>query len=74
MDNNKRYNVVLGIMIFLFIIVIGVALAWGIGYIGVKTSDGEFDDQNKLNTENVLTNNNLMTGQEESKVIETNES
>ena len=35
-EKDKKYNAILGIMIFLFLIVLGVALAWGLGYIGIK--------------------------------------
>lgn len=36
MDKDKKYNAILGIMIFLFLIILGVALAWGLGYISIN--------------------------------------
>lgn len=36
MEKDKKYNVVLGLMIFFFLIIVGVSIAWGLGYIGLK--------------------------------------
>ena len=36
MEKDKKYNIVLGLMIFLFVIVVAVCLAWGLGIIGIK--------------------------------------
>ena len=36
MDKDKKYNIVLGLMIFFFLLLVGVCLAWGLGFIGLK--------------------------------------
>ncbi len=48
MKNDKKYNIVLGIMIFLFIVVIGIGIAWGLGYIGIKSNDVDTNINNNL--------------------------
>jgi len=35
MEKDKKYNIVLGLMIFFFLLFVGVCLAWGLGYIGL---------------------------------------
>lgn len=32
-EKDKKYSIILGIMILLFLIVVGIAIAWGLGYI-----------------------------------------
>jgi len=56
----KKYNIVLGLMIFFFLIIVGVALAWGLGIIGLKDDGAEnsnviIDDSTKQDI--VLDNN-----------------
>lgn len=36
MEKDKKYNMILGFMIFFFIISIGFCIAWGLGYIGLQ--------------------------------------
>ena len=36
MDKDKKYNIILGLMIFFFVIIVGIAIAFGLGYIGIK--------------------------------------
>lgn len=65
----KKYNLILGIMIFLFIIVVGVSIAWGLGYIGVKSNENELSDQSNLNeTNNEVVENNKNIQSNENKV------
>lgn len=63
-EKDKKYNIILGIMIFLFVIIVGIVFAWGLGYIhfGKQVEDvdlytentdvtdkkDEVDDSNKL--------------------------
>ncbi len=46
MEKDKKYNVVLGLMIFFFILVVGISLAWGLSSIGKKTNNNEIEKQN----------------------------
>jgi len=42
MEKDKKYTLVLGLMIFFFILFVGVCVAWGLGFIGInitKTND-----------------------------------
>jgi len=58
---DKKYNIVLGLMIFFFLIIVGVALAWGLGYIGLKDS-AENKDNTNIDTpikEDVAIDNNI---------------
>jgi len=52
MEKDKKYNIVLGIIIFLFILVVGFAIAWGLGIIGLKDSG-----EKVANNHNVVENN-----------------
>ena len=57
----KKYNIVLGLMVFFFIIIVGGALAWGLGYIGLKDSAGDENNTN-IDTpikEDVAIDNNI---------------
>ncbi len=42
----KKYNIVLGLMIFFFIIIVGITIAWGLGYIGVNKNSTVIDNSN----------------------------
>lgn len=46
MEKDKKYNIVLGLMIFFFILVVGISLAWGLSSIGKKSSESETNAQN----------------------------
>jgi len=59
MEKDKKYNIVLGIMIFLFILVVGAAVAWGLGIIGLKNDDvKENSNSNNVIEDNIDMNNN----------------
>lgn len=64
---DKKYNAVLGIMIFLFIIVVGVAIAWGLGVIGIKEDYAKMDKQTSINQNdnNAVKVENNITKEEE---------
>jgi len=51
MEKDKKYNVVLGLMIFFFILVVGISLAWGLSSISKE------DNSEDTKTENVEKNN-----------------
>ena len=60
MEKDKKYNIVLGVMIFLFIVVVGIVIAWGLRNVGVKTSGSTNDNtagitnnDTSINSENV---------------------
>ena len=36
MEKDKKYNVVLGLMIFFFLLLVGVCVSWGLGLISVN--------------------------------------
>lgn len=44
MEKDRKYNVVLGIMILLFLIIIGIAVAWGLGVIGLRENNEGVND------------------------------
>ncbi len=46
MEKDKKYNIVLGLMIFFFILVVGISLAWGLSSIGKKSNESEVEKQN----------------------------
>lgn len=46
MEKDKKYNIVLGLMIFFFILVVGISLAWGLSSIGKKSDENEVEKQN----------------------------
>ncbi len=53
MEKDKKYNVVLGLMIFFFILFVGISLAWGLSSIGKKTTENKVDKQdNQIVSEN----------------------
>lgn len=52
MEKDKKYNLVLGLMIFFFILFVGVCVAWGLGFIGLKTNT----DSTNPNNENAVNN------------------
>lgn len=65
MEKDKKYNVILGLMIFLFIIFVGLCIAWGLGYVqfgkqkpnsDVIGKDTNISNENKgtSNSEDVL--------------------
>jgi len=76
MNNDKKYNIVLGLMIFFFILFVAVCIAWGLGFIGinksnVETNDNEFssadnikkeeiEDESQNKIENTISNVNLI--------------
>lgn len=66
MEKDKKYNVVLGLMIFFFLIIVGVSIAWGLGYIGIKN--------NEVNNDNLSSNNQTVnnSGTNDSPKIENN--
>ena len=67
MEKDKKYNVVLGLMIFFFILFVGVCVAWGLGFIGLKTNA----DSTNTNNENVVNND---TNKEIDNITSTNKS
>ena len=72
MEKDKKYNVILGLMIFFFILFVGISIAWGLGFIGIKSNV----DSTTNNTENVInsdsnklennSSNEILEGQENS--------
>ena len=38
MEKDKKYNIILGLMIFLFILFVGICIAWGLGIISINTN------------------------------------
>lgn len=61
----KKYNIVLGLMIFFFIIVVGVAVAWGLGYIGFNNNVDDDKDNNVVINEQEKTDNDKEEKQED---------
>lgn len=53
MEKDKKYNVVLGLMIFFFILVVGISLAWGLSSINKNSNEDEVDKQ----TSNIVNEN-----------------
>lgn len=64
----KKYNIVLGLMIFFFLIIVGVALAWGLGYIGINKSTTTID-----NNTSSLSENNISVNEENANATGTKE-
>lgn len=58
MEKDKKYNIVLGIMIFLFILVVGFAIAWGLGIIGLKDNEVKANNNDNVVEDNVDVNTN----------------
>ena len=49
MEKDKKYNMVLGLMIFFFIIIVGVCIAWGLGIISInKTNSKKIANSNTI--------------------------
>lgn len=48
-EKDKKYSVILGVMLFVFVVFVGVCIAWGLGYIGIN-SNKENDTVNNQNT------------------------
>lgn len=46
MEKDKKYNAMLGIIIFLFILVVGISLAWGLSVIGKNSDESGIGTQN----------------------------
>lgn len=65
MEKDKKYNLVLGLMIFFFVLLVGVCLAWGLGYIGINNKNQSNNDLPNINQEN---NNNS-----EENILDNNE-
>lgn len=71
MEKDKKYNVVLGLMIFFFLVIVGVSIAWGLGYIGInKNSINENYEANngtiengQANIQNQVSNNTTTNSQ-----------
>lgn len=40
-EKDKKYSVILGIMILLFLIIVGIAVAWGLGYVHIGIANKE---------------------------------
>lgn len=51
-EKDKKYSITLGIMILLFLIVVGIAIAWGLGYIHFG-KQAEVENNNDISSENV---------------------
>jgi len=62
MEKDKKYNVVLGLMIFFFILFVGVCIAFGLGVITINNESSDVDSQ--------VNQNNLET---QTSIKETNE-
>lgn len=52
MEKDKKYNLVLGLMIFFFILFVGVCVALGLGFIGIKSNV----DSTANNNTNIVNN------------------
>lgn len=46
MEKDKKYNIILGLMIFFFILVVGISLAWGLSSINKDSNKNEVEKQN----------------------------
>ena len=52
MSKDKKQNIILGVMIFVFVVFMGVTIAWGLGYITANsktTSNLQLKKQNVIN-------------------------
>jgi len=66
-EKDKKYHIILGVMLFLFIIFVGICIAFGLGVIGTNSNESNtidkeqeniaIDDDNKENIINEETNN-----------------
>ena len=52
MEKDKKYNLVLGLIIFFFVLLVGVCLAWSLGYIGINNKNQSNNDLPNINQEN----------------------
>ena len=48
MDKDKKYNIILGLMIFFFIIIVAGCLAWGLGIISINNTTNNKIAKNEL--------------------------
>lgn len=70
MEKDKKYNIVLGIMIFLFILLVGIAIACGLGVIGLKDNSILTDNEkesSEIESNDDVINNEVTTNQNETK-------
>lgn len=78
MEKDKKYNVILGLMIFFFVLVVGISLAWGLSSINKSSKGIEIEKQNSnivtenINTENQESTNNIISDDKESQKEEKN--
>lgn len=70
MEKDKKYNIVLGIMIFLFILVVGFAIAWGLGIIGLKDNDVKANNNNPIENNVDVNEEQLISNIEETVLKE----
>lgn len=71
MNSEKKQNIILGMMIFLFVIFISIIVAWALGYISVNKSN--VTSSENAETKNVMSNeatNNTNKTQVEIKEVE----
>ena len=74
MEKDKKYNVVLGLMIFFFVIIVGVCLAFGLGIITIGKDKNLNSEAGSTNTnvvnQSVTNNTSKKTTDEEKEVDE----
>ncbi len=56
MSKDKKQNIILGVMIFVFVVFMGVTIAWGLGYITTNSKTTSNLQLKKQNVSNVQKN------------------
>ncbi len=69
MEKDKKYNVILGLMIFFFIIIIGVGIAWGLGYIGLNKNSISEDNVGYESDNRTIENNQVKVEEQASNKV-----
>lgn len=69
MEKDKKYNVILGLMIFFFIIIVGVGIAWGLGYIGLNKNSISEDKAGYESNNSTIENNQVKVEEQASNKV-----
>ena len=69
-DKDRKYNIILGVMIFLFIIIIGISIAWSFGYVHFGKKNEEKTNTNTNADSNITQNENAEDSKDNENVIE----
>ena len=56
MSKDKKQNIILGVMIFVFVVFMGVTIAWGLGYITTNSKTTSNLQLKKQNVSNIQKN------------------